>query len=260
MQKSFKIATPISQLFFNRKLSKKIITLSDVLELRDYQIKGDYNLPLIYHSELNILAKWDENDIKKLKLINKNYQITLVSYHILSRYQHNSVVNNKFVGSGKPLTKSEMEKNVKENIKISKDIFGINVPILLENMNHLLTDAYDIITNAEFINEIVNGNDCFLLFDFAHAQITIYNQKLNFKDYLNNLPLNKCKQIHFSRFSIRNGEGIDSHDKLKEDDWAKLKKLIQLIKSVEYITIEYYKSGRKLLNQLLKLKSLKYKS
>ena len=258
MHKSFKIATPVSQLFFNRKLSKKIIALSDVLELRDHYIKGNYDLPLIYHSELNILAKWEDKDIENLKSINKNYQINLISYHILSRYQYNNVVNNKFVGSGIPLSKSEMERNVKENIIISKKIFETNVPILIENMNHLLTDAYDIITNAEFINEIVINNDCFLLFDLSHAEITIHNKKLNFDDYLNNLPLNKCKQIHLSRFSIKNGEGIDSHDELKEEDWEKLKQLLHLIKSVEYVTIEYYRNGKRLLNQLEKLNNLQY--
>lgn len=257
MIKKFKIATPVSNLFENDEFKKKIIELSDILEIRDNNIDLEKNTTVIYHSDLNILSKWSYNQIKNLENINKKYQVKCVSYHLASRYQKNIIQDNAFVGVGTPLSISEMKMNIRENIKISMEIFGYEIPILVENVNHLLTDAYDIITDTNFIKEIIEENEIFLLLDLAHAKITAFNKNIEFMNYITKLPLNKCKQIHVSRYSINAGRTIDSHDELLEEDWQELNKIMELIDSVDYITLEYYKDGQKLLNQLNILKRIK---
>lgn len=55
---------------------------------------------------------------------------------------------------------------------IIKDIFGNKTPILVENNNNLLTDAYDTITDVKFIGEIIENNDIYLLLEISHAKVT----------------------------------------------------------------------------------------
>ena len=155
LEENFKIASPISNFFRNKELARQIKSFSDVLELRDNSIEFENDIPLIYHSELNILAKWKHSDINKLKKLNSKYNFLSISYHLASRYQNNLLKDNKFIGIGKPLSISEMKKNVRENIRITKDIFGHDKIIMVENINNLLTDAYDIITSADFISNII---------------------------------------------------------------------------------------------------------
>ncbi len=260
MKRLFKIATPISNLFKNKDIKERIINLSEILELRELEVELGNEFSYIYHSDLNILAKWNDQDIKKLEEIGDHYQIQCVSYHLASRYQNNVIEDNSFVGVGKLFKISEMKMNVKQNLKISMKIFGLDTPILVENINHLLTDAYDDITEAEFIHEIVKDNDIYLLLDISHVKITAYNKKIDFMDYINKLPLDRCKQIHLSSYNIKNGKAIDSHEELTEEDWSTFKNLIKIVNSVEYVTIEYYKDGEKLINQLEKLKGILQKT
>jgi len=256
MKMLFKIATPVSHLFENEELKTKLIMSSDILELRDNDIPIKNQNSFIYHSELNFLAKWSYREIKKLEEMKGNYHIEFVSYHLSSKYQKNIISNNAFVGVGEPFSISEMKSNIRDNIKITMDIFGYDLPILVENNNHLLTDAYDIVTDPEFIKEIIEENDLYLLLDLAHAKITSINKNIDFEQYLMKLPLNRCKQIHLSGYSIINGFAIDSHSEIQKEVWPDLKDLLKLLYSIEYITIEYYQDGHNLLNQLEILKSI----
>ncbi len=258
MKKLFKIATPISQLFENEKLGEDIIQISDLLEIRDKSIKIKRNNAFIYHSELNILTKWSYREIKKLEKIKNNYQIRFISYHLASRYQKNIIKNDTFIGVGKAFSITEMKNNIRDNVRTSIEIFGHDIPILVENMNHLLTDAYDIITEAGFIREIIEENNLFLLLDIPHAKITAHNLNLDFEEYFMQLPLERCKQIHISGYSIKNGKAFDTHSEVQEADWIILKEFINMIKNLEYITVEYYKDEKKLINQLKKLKEIQF--
>lgn len=237
-------------MFKEEILYSKILSLSDILELRDNNIKIRNVDPMIYHSELNILVKWRYQEKQKLKKMNKKYSIESVSYHLATRYKENHIENDAFVGIGTPLSRSQMKKNIKENIKVSRNIFGKKTRILVENNNHLLTNAYDVITDADFIKEVVEENNIFLLLDISHAEMTAYNKKIDFKEYIQKLPMKRCLQIHLSRYIVRNEIAIDSHEELQTDNWSNFKNIAETTNILKYVTIEYYKDGNKLLHQL----------
>lgn len=256
MKNTFKIATPVSHFFNKEKIKTKIIALSDILELRDNNVEIENDYTFIYHSELNILAKWTALEKRELEKINKKYTVLFSSYHVASRYQMNKIVNGAFIGLGKPLNISEMNRNIRDNIKIVGNIFGKDVPILIENNNYLLTDAYDIITGVNFLSEIIRNNGLYLLLDISHAKVTVFNKNLRFTDYINNLPLKKCMQIHLSRHTIKNNRALDSHEEMQAEDWLIFKEILNLLDSKKYITIEYYKDCEKLIQQLKILKKI----
>ena len=71
------------------------------------------------------------------------------------------------------------------NIPKIKNILG-DIEILIENNNYYPTKAYDIITDADFISNLVYDNNIGFLFDQAHAEITAHNQKIKYEEYVNN--------------------------------------------------------------------------
>jgi sialic acid synthase SpsE/uncharacterized protein (UPF0276 family) len=270
----FKIVTPISSLFENDKFKEDIISNSNLLELRDNDIstkimeskKEDH---YIYHSELNLLAKMTEEEEKRLENLSQKYFIDVISFHLSSRYQENKLTEQGiFMGIGTPFSVSEMKKNVQDNVKKILEIFGKDIEILVENNNYLIinqpdttlsTDAYEKITDGDFISEIVNKNNLGFLLDIAHAQITAINKKIDFVGYLISLPLERCKQIHLSKYGISDGRIFDGHRELQEEDWEQFDKIIKLINNLKYVTIEYYKDSEKLLSQLKILKEIQQK-
>lgn len=257
----FKIATPISHLFENQMNAINITSHSDILEVRD-RSAGHYDCACcLYHSELNILAEWNEKEKEFLKKVKKEDNPIVASFHLASRYQVNDITLNEcgkaFKGVGKPMSIYDMKTNVRNNCRTAKEIFGKNIVILVENINHLLTDAYDRITDSSFIKDVVINNNIHFCLDIAHAIITCVNKKLNFSNYIKELPLNRCLQVHISK-PLKNENNIarDSHEALSECEWELLDYILDMTKNINYVTLEYYKDSILLVNQLKRLKEL----
>ena len=62
MKNSIKIATPISHLFENGKLSSQIMSLSDCLECRDHSVDKDFKSQELFHSDLQPIHKFSKED------------------------------------------------------------------------------------------------------------------------------------------------------------------------------------------------------
>lgn len=258
MLKDIEILTPVSTLFKDNLFIDKAVALSDGLELRDNGIKTDKRCKA-YHCELNMLVEWKEEEINMLKERMKQHNFDVISFHLHSRYQTNKIENRAFVGVGNPYSISEMKKNLELNCKTARKILG-DIPILVENNNHLKTDAYDIVTDASFISEIIKENNLFLLLDIAHAQITSVNTNIGFDSYISNLPLDRCMQIHLSKPLITEENVQDVHEALEDEDWQIFEEITERLELLKYVTIEYYKDQKKLLDQLTILRKMKISS
>ena len=70
------------------------------------------------------------------------------------------------------------------------------ISISVENNNYYKTEAYDYVTDPDFISSIVYDNDINFLFDISHARISAYNSGVDYCEYLLKLPLNRVNQIH----------------------------------------------------------------
>ena len=256
-----KIATPVSHLFNDNETAKELMLLSDILELRENsEIKKNMKGPYLFHSRLNILAKWYPTQVQQLKKI-ENDNIELISFHIMSCYQKNGIlkIHGREIQFGleDKMSYEEMSNNIKHNIKIVKDIFGKKIKIQVENIPYLLTNAYDRITDADFISSIVNDNNLYFLLDIPHAVITSINTNKDYMEYIQSLPLNKCLQLHISSWSLDGKYAVDSHDKMNNESWNIFNEVFKLVKNnVKYVTIEYYKHKEALKKQLIQLKEM----
>ena len=143
----------------------------------------------------------------------------------------------------------------KDNNAIIRDIFP-HCAIAVENNNYLNTSAYDIITDGNFISDIVYSNNLFFLLDIAHAKISAINKKIDYQKYLNSLPLDKIIQLHISQHTVSDKIAFDSHIELNDETLLELPFYFQLSKHLRYLTVEYYQSARKLIDLLSKIKKI----
>ncbi len=258
MKNSIKIATPISHLFENRELSSQIINLSDCLECRDHSIHYDFKSQELFHCDLQPIHKFSKKDINSLiQIKSEKLDLKLISFHLASCYKKPKVKKGIFYPNGIKISVEELKRNAQTNINTIKEIFGKDISISVENNNYYKTEAYDYVTDPDFISSIVYDNDINFLFDISHARISAYNSGVDYCEYLLKLPLNRVNQIHISKEDVdSNGEVFDAHELPSDEESKEIIKFIKKYNTLKYITIEYYKDPFKLLNYLTRLKKI----
>ena len=98
--------------------------------------------------------------------------------------------------------------------------------------------------------------EIFFLLDLAHAQITSYNKKIKLKKYLNSLPLNKAIQIHIVNYKIKKEIAVDTHYVPTIKTYRLVSKILANYPSIQYLTIEYYRNTKILIESIKKLKKI----
>jgi len=253
-----KIATPISHLFDNPRHAQQIMEKSDCLECRDRSLNVTLPGQEVFHCHIQPIHKLGKDDFLYLEKICKlKPDLKLISFHAATSCNKFYVKGYMAQPEGLQYSSKEMLQNARENISQIKSIFGPHVSIAVENNNYYPTKAYHRVTDADFIREIVYGNDLFLLFDMAHAGVTAHNRKLDYTDYKGSLPLERMIQIHICRHSINEDSvAYDEHHLPGKAELEELKGLISLYRGVKYLTIEYYKDAYKLIKSLTKIREI----
>ena len=257
----YKLATPISSLFKMIEFEKEIVKNSDFLECRDNSINYDKysERQILFHSDLQPIHEWSNHEWNILKKIKKNKPyLKLISFHMAACCDNPILQNNIFQINGRVYSVSEMLYYSQKNIKNLKNFFGAKIEIAIENNNYYPTDAYNHITDANFIYDVVCENKIKLLFDLAHAKITSFNKNIKFMDYFKALPLKNIIQLHISKYALNHELHLayDAHNRIDEFDVIEIKNIITNLKALEYITVEYYNDIRGLIDQIKMLKDL----
>ncbi len=258
MKNSIKIATPISHLFENGNFSSQIINLSDCLECRDHTVDKDFKRQELFHCDLQPIHKFTKEDIDSLiQIKSEKLDLKLISFHLASCYEKPKVNKGIFHPNGVKISVEELKHNAQVNISRIKEIFGENISISVENNNYYKTEAYDYITDPDFIYSIVYDNDINFLFDISHAKISAINSDVDYDEYLSKLPLKRVNQIHISKEDFNSkGEVFDAHELPSDEETEEIIKFVKKYNTLKYITVEYYKDPLKLLNYLTRLKKI----
>jgi uncharacterized protein (UPF0276 family) len=254
-----KLATPISHLFENKDYQNIIIDNSDVLECRDRSIEHIFDNQELFHCELQPIHAWSEyewNFLQKIK--DTKPDLKLLTLHLGSCCDKPILDKRMYKLGGREYSRKEMLNYAKENFALIKEMFGPNVEIGVENNNYYPTEAYRDVTEAEFISEVVNENDLKFLFDIAHAKVTCFNKNLNFERYKKELPLDKVIQLHICSYSIDEKLNLayDAHNYPNDEELLEVRKILDKYKSVQYLTVEYYKDVENLEASLKKVREL----
>lgn len=258
MVNNLKIATPISHLFNNDTISNDIIKISDCLECRDHSPKKGFKKQELFHCDLQPIHKFSSVDLNSLiKIRNDKPDLKLISFHLASCYEKPEINEGIFHPNGVKLSVEELKYNASVNLKEIKEIFGDSVSISVENNNYYKTEAYDYITDPDFINSIVLDNDINFLFDISHAKISAENSGIDYDVYLSKLPLGRANQIHISKEGVNSkGEIFDAHELPSDIETKEIFNFISKYKTIKYVTVEYYKDPSKLVAYLNKLNSM----
>jgi len=250
------LSIPNSTLVRGIKSYNKINKLTNIIEDREHS-KFEFNKKnKLFHFEQNINFLFTKKDKQMIynKILNKKYKI--ISFQLASCYQNPKLNNGKFFPKGKKISEQLMLKNIEKNVKWLRKLINKNTKIAVENNNYFKTGAYEIVTNPGFINMICKKFKVFILFDYSHAQISSYNNNMNFEEYTNKFQKSKIVQLHFCGFSFNDDQIIDSHTKPKKKDYENLLNLVKKFGNLEFITVEYYKNIKTLENILIEIKKI----
>lgn len=108
-----------------------------------------------------------------------------------------------------PYTESTV-KHVVERIRRVQDYLGCQ--ILIENVSSYISYQQSDMQEWEFIRAITQQADCFLLLDVNNLFVSAFNHGFDPYTYLNNLPIDRIKQIHLAGYTEATDYLIDTHD------------------------------------------------
>ncbi|VVB86724.1 Uncharacterised protein [uncultured archaeon] len=251
-----RIATPVSDIFLDKKYTKILIEKSDCLELRDRSMDTNFKNEEIFHCEMQPIHEFTKKNFEYIqKIKDKHPGLKLLTFHCASSCNDPCIENGMFKLNGKKYTKQDLLDNAKHNFLKLREILGSVIKIGIENNNYFPTEAYDYVTDPEFISEIIHENQLYFLFDIAHARIVAYNRNIEYGEYKEKLPFDRIIQLHISSYGISDGLACDLHDYPGEEEFNEVRDIISKY-DVEYLTIEYYKDIEHLLISLKKIKEI----
>ena len=117
-------------------------------------------------------------------------------------------------------------------------------------------NAYHTVTDNDFISRVISNNNIHFLWDVAHSKITAFNRNTDHEHYVISLPLDRCLQVHLSRYAKRGNVPYDAHECMSDKDWTYFSQQLARLPNLRYATLEYYKDGVILQRQLQRLRSI----
>jgi uncharacterized protein (UPF0276 family) len=105
---------------------------------------------------------------------------------------------------------SEAINHVADRIKQVQDFLGRQ--ILIENVSSYVSYKDSAMAEWEFIKEIIQRADCFLLLDINNIYVSSVNHEFNPSDYIKAMPSDRIYQLHLAGHSNMGDYIIDTHD------------------------------------------------
>jgi len=125
----------------------------------------------------------------------------------------------------------------------------LSYELIIENMDY--SPFYDYETTViesvkpEFYTKLLHSTGLNMLLDISHAKVSAYQIGMDIYDYLEELPLEKVREIHISGSAFDEGKGYrDVHGVMEEEDYqialflSKHSRIVAA-KKLKYITLEY---------------------
>lgn len=94
--------------------------------------------------------------------------------------------------------------------------------IVLENVSSYVTYTDSQMSEWEFLTEVANRADCYILLDINNIYVSGFNHRFEPLDFINAIPVNRVQQFHLAGHERRSNIIIDTHDDPITDDVWKL--------------------------------------
>jgi uncharacterized protein (UPF0276 family) len=133
---------------------------------------------------------------------------------------------------------------------------SMKIPVAIENQAYHRRCGHDYLVEPEFISEIANATDCYLLLDIGHVRVSAAMLGISEWAYLSNLPLDRVIEIHISGPEFYRGRLRDTHGPLQKEDYHLLRAVLPQCPACRAVTLEYYGPAPELEQQLIELHTL----
>ncbi|MEG0521742.1 MAG: DUF692 family protein [Clostridia bacterium] len=134
------------------------------------------------------------------------------------------------------VSQDEMLNILQKNVKFVQDM------LVTDNIRYISLENMELNSPKEcvdplFISNAIKVTSCNLLLDTAHATISANTLGMTVYEYLDLLPLDKVKEVHFSGTKHADGK-IYSHIRARKHDYELLEYVLKRT-TPEFLTLEY---------------------
>jgi len=124
-----------------------------------------------------------------------------------------------------PYTSEAVKVFVKNISRVKKKI---SAPLILENITYLMRFPSSEMSESEFITKILEETDCGLLLDVTNLFINSKNFDFDWREFLDELPMERVVQLHFVGSHKNKNLLIDAHANRTEDEiWEVFREVCQ---------------------------------
>ena len=124
-----------------------------------------------------------------------------------------------------PYTSEAVKVFVKNISRVKRKI---NAPLILENITYLMHFPSSEMSESEFITKILEETDCGLLLDVTNLFINSKNFDFDWREFLDELPMERVVQLHFVGSHKNKNLLIDAHANRTEDEiWEVFREVCQ---------------------------------
>jgi len=88
----------------------------------------------------------------------------------------------------------------------------VEVPVVVENVSSYAEFHESVMTEWEFLNEVVERADCGILLDVNNIYVSAMNHSFDPREYLDSVPAERVAQIHIAGHSRYEKYILDTHD------------------------------------------------
>lgn len=179
--------------------------------IKDHDVKFEKilnSVPLILHGlDLSIGSSNTINNeyLDNLKFVLNNTEYLWFSEHIALTKEENVELGHLMPVQFSLETANRIVEKVNNVKKLS------NKPFLLENITYYYQIPGSTMSEAEFINYILEKADCGFLLDINNLYINAYNHRYDPHEFLKNIPLERVVEAHMAGGSFKYNMLIDTH-------------------------------------------------
>lgn len=167
------------------------------------------NYPMVMHGVSMSIGSMDPLDKDYLQQVKSLAQ--KIKPHWISDHLCWTGVQGKNTHDLLPLPYTEEAINhIVNRIKQVQDF--LNQQILIENVSSYLTYQQSAMTEWEFLKEISERADCFILLDVNNIYVSSINHEFDPLNYITAIPKERIYQIHLAGHSNMGNYIIDTHD------------------------------------------------
>ena len=165
--------------------------------------------PLVMHGVSLSIGSTDPINfdyLKKVSQLAERVQPKWISDHLCWTGVHQRNIHDLL-----PLSYTEKTiQHVVERIKCVQDFYKRQ--LVLENVSSYITYKESEMTEWEFLTEIAQRADCFILLDINNIYVSAYNHGFNPETYLHSIPIERVQQFHLAGHLNCGDYIIDTHD------------------------------------------------